>query len=163
MNSFKIHKRAWLAGLIIPLLLAGIVGATEIYISPLKASPGQTIAIPIMIDQVKRLAGIKLILTYDESVLHFKEGIKSPQTSELMHIINDRQPGRLVLVMAGAKGINGKDFPIITLRFEIKKKTTAQQIVRLHIPEVQLMGDDLKDIQATVRIGELLIGNGRVK
>ena len=47
-----------------------------------------------------------------------------------MHIINDRTPGKLIIVTAGAPGIQGKGMTILTLNFTVV----------IEIPEAQLMG-----------------------
>ena len=47
-----------------------------------------------------------------------------------MHIINDRTPGKLIIVTAGARGIQGKGMTILTLNFTVV----------IEIPEAQLMG-----------------------
>ena len=47
-----------------------------------------------------------------------------------MHIINDRTPGKLIIVTAGARGIQGKGMTILTLNFTVV----------IEIPKVQLMG-----------------------
>ena len=83
---------------------------TELHIPPLKGIPGESIDIPVMIDQVDNLAGVKLIMRYDPEILTFKKGMRTKYTSSLMHIINDKKPGILIVVMAGAKGIKGKGF-----------------------------------------------------
>jgi hypothetical protein len=110
-----------------------------------------------VIDRVEQLAGIKLILNYDKETIKFKEGNKSKSAQSLMHIINDKQPGRLIIVMAGAKGISGKDLTIMVLTFEIKKGLNNGRATRIEIPEVQLMSESLKDIKAEVRAGSINI------
>ena len=124
--------------------------AVEITIPPLTAKSGQPIEIPIMIDEIDNLAGVKLVLTYDPEILIFKSGMKTKQTDSLMHIVNDKKPGLLIVVMAGAKGIKGKAFPIFTLTFEAKKGLTESRITKVSITESQLMGDDLKERKATI-------------
>ena len=47
-----------------------------------------------------------------------------------MHIINDKTPGKLIIVTAGARGIQGKGMTILTLNFTVV----------IEIPEAQLMG-----------------------
>ena len=80
---------------------------TEIYIPPLSAASGSTVQVPVMIDEVGNLAGIKLVMRYDPALLTFKRGAKTSHTDSLMHIINSKNPGVLILVMAGARGIKG--------------------------------------------------------
>ena len=136
-----------------PLIASG----TELYIPALKGQSGQSVDIPIMIDQVDNLAGVKLIMRYDPEILTFKKGMRTKHTSSLMHIINDKKPGILIVVMAGAKGIKGKDFSIIKLTFVIKKELKGNHTTQIKITEVQLMSDKLKDIKCNVKVGPLII------
>jgi hypothetical protein len=153
---------------IISCALMGIVGslflftasatlATEIFIPRKEASPGQQVQIPVMVDQVENLAGIKLLITYDSEILVFKKAEKTKETSPLMHIVNDKVPGRLILVMAGPTGVKGKGIALMTLTFEINKNIRGIRNTRLAITEVQLKNDQLKDISYTVRIEPLMI------
>ena len=138
-------------------LLTTSTWANELYIPDVKAKIGQSIDVPVMIDQVDNLAGVKLVITYDPDILNFKKGSKTEQTSSLMHIVNDKNPGTLIVVMAGAKGIEGKKIPIFTLTFEVKKDLKAIQSTGLKIIEMQLMSDQLKDLKYDIRIGKIII------
>ncbi|PIV02204.1 MAG: hypothetical protein CO013_12370 [Syntrophobacterales bacterium CG_4_8_14_3_um_filter_58_8] len=129
----------------------------ELRIPDLKGRSGQEVRVPLVIDQTANLAGVKLILHYDKELLTFKEGNKSPATQSLMHIINDKTPGKLIIVMAGARGIQGKEMTILTLTFAIKKGLTGNYTTAIEAPEVQLMGDDLKEIECKVKPGMLVI------
>ena len=131
--------------------------ATELYIPKITANPGQIVDIPIMIDQTDNLAGIKLKLPYDDKVLTYIEGNKTKHTSSLMHVVNDKKSGVLIIVMAGAKGIAGKNMPLFVLKFKANQEIKAKVATKLSISELQLMGDDLKDIKCTVKINELLV------
>ena len=124
--------------------------AVEIRIPPLTAKSGQLLEVPITIDEIDNLAGVKLVLTYDPAILIYKSGMKTKETDSLMHIVNDKKPGLLIVVMAGAKGIKGKDLPIFTLTFEVKKDIKENRTTKISITESQLMGDDLKERKATV-------------
>ncbi len=130
---------------------------TELAIPPLTAKPGNTLTVPIRIDSVDNLAGIRLVITYDKNQLTYKKAAKTAQTSSLMHIVNDKNPGVLILVMAGPKGINGKDFSIITLTFGVKPGPKGDRTTRLKITESQLMSDQLKDIPHTLNTSPLTI------
>jgi hypothetical protein len=132
-------------------------GATEIKIPPVAAKSGQSIDIPIMVNEVDNLAGVKLVMSYDPEILTYKKGMKTKETDSLMHIVNDKKPGSLILVMAGAKGIKGKDFSIFTLTFEVKKELKENCTTQISITESQLMGDDLKERKSTVVISPITI------
>jgi hypothetical protein len=139
------------------LFAVDIAGAAELQIPSLKAKAGQEIRIPVIIDQVGNLAGVKLVLHYDKELLTFKEGNKTPATQSLMHIINDKTPGKLIVVMAGARGIQGKAVTILTLDFTVKKGIEGSQTTQIEIPEVQLMGDDLKEIECKAKPATIVI------
>ena len=121
--------------------------ATELFIPEIKGKPGRMVEIPVMIDETDNLAGVKLVMKYDSDLLTYKKAVKTQYTSSLMHIVNDKKPGLLIIVMAGAKGIKGKDFPIISITFETRKNITGNHKTRLEITEIQLMSDKLKDIK----------------
>jgi len=133
------------------------VKGTELYTPPLKGKSGQPINIPIMIDQIDNLAGLKLVLKYDPKVLIYKKTTKTDQASSLMHIANDKKPGLLIIVMAGAKGIKGKEFPLLLLTFDIKKGLKSNHTTRIDITGVQLMSDRLKEIKSDIRVSPLTI------
>ena len=132
---------------------------TELIIPALTAKPGNTLTIPIRIDSVDNLAGIKLVIQYDKSLLTYKKADKTEHTSSLMHIVNDKNPGVLILVMAGPKGIKGKDFSIINLTFDVKPGLNGNHTTRLKITESQLMSDKLKDIPHAIKTSPLTIKN----
>ena len=74
-----------------------------------------------------------------------------------MHIVNDKKPGILIIVMAGARGIKGENFPIFTLFFQISSKVTGRTESKLKITESQLMSDKLKNIEHDLNINPVII------
>ena len=133
------------------------VFGTELYIPASTGTAGQSIEIPIRLDHIDNLAGVKIAMTYDPDLLMFKKASKTKHTSSLMHIVNDKKPGLLIVVMAGAKGIKGDDFSILTLFFDIKPGLKTNQTARLKITEAQLMSDELKDLKFTINISPIAI------
>lgn len=143
-------RLAALAG-IIAFFWAAVGWGAEVRLGPAKTAAGQTIDVPVTADRVERLAGVKLVLAYDADALTFKGASKTPQTQALMHVVNDRKPGRLVIVMAGARGIGGQDVRLLTLTFQGRNGAKRNPPTRIDILECQLLGEDLKEIKATTR------------
>jgi len=143
--------------LFISLSWQGSVGATEIRIHPITTRPNQTIDVPIIVDEVDNLAGVKLVMSYDPEILVFKKGAKTKETDSLMHVVNDKKPGQLIVVMAGARGIKGKNLPIFTLTFDVKSNLKGNHKVKITITEAQLMSDQLKEIKCTVVVDPITI------
>ena len=136
-------------GIILLFLRVDFTWGTEIYIPPMKGKKGKSIEIPIMINQVDNLAGIKLVIRYDSKTLIFKRGIKTKYSEPLMYVINSKKAGQLIIVMAGANGISGKSFPLLKLIFEVKdiKKYDSAWI---KIVEAQLVSDKLNSIKCKI-------------
>lgn len=135
---------------LLAMLWAVSAEAVEITIPAVTAEAGQAIEVPVTLDEIDNLAGVKLVLNYDPETLTYKSGMKTKETDSLMHIVNDKKPGVLIIVMAGAKGIQGKNLPIFKLSFEVKKEIKENRTTKISITEFQLMGDDLKERKATV-------------
>ena len=139
------------------MLSAQKAGAVQVYIPPLTVTAGQTVRIPVKVDQVDNLAGFKLVLHYDPQLLKYKGAAKTSHTAPLMHIVNDRKPGVLIVVMAGARGIQGRDMVLFTMTFEVSESVSVQTRTRLEITEVQLMSDTLKELKGDVQVDPLVI------
>jgi hypothetical protein len=139
------------------ILMPSSTWGAELRIPDLTGRSGQEVRVPLVIDQTANLAGVKLILQYNKELLTFREGVKSQSTQSLMHIINDKTPGKLIIVMAGARGIQGKEMTLLTLTFAVKKGLTGNQTTAIEAPEVQLMGDDLKEIECKIKSGTIVI------
>lgn len=157
-HRFGVGVPAFLLGFILGLFfLSASVWATELQIPPVQGKAGQDIRVPLILDEINNLAGLKLILHYDKDILIYKEGEKSPALQSLMHIINDKTPGKLIIVMAGARGIKGKRMTVLTLTFKIREGIAGKRTTAIEIPEVQLMSDDLKEIECKARAGTISI------
>jgi hypothetical protein len=96
-------------------------------------------------------------MSYDAEILVFKKGAKTKQTDSLMHVVNDKKPGQVIVVMAGARGIKGKNFPIFTLTFDVKPGLKGNHVTKIAVKEAQLMSDQLKEIKCTVAVNPITI------
>ena len=146
------RTRPFLIAVVLLMLLTEAF-AEEIFFPPLNIRKGSVVKIPIMIDKADNIAGVKLGLTYDPETLRFQEGQKTPKSQSMMHVINDKKPGRLIIVMAAAKGIGGRNFTLLELIFEARKREGANRETRITITDAQLMSDQLKDIPCKVKPG----------
>ena len=157
MNRKSIKSICITLGGTFVILWASAASGTELYIPALTAKSGATVEVPIKIDQVDNLAGVKLVLKYEQDILTFKKATRTEQTSSLMHIINDKKPGVLIVVMAGARGIKGKDFAILSLVFGLKKDLKSNHTTQITITECQLMSDKLKKVSCSLKASPLII------
>ena len=129
----------------------------ELTFPAVEIDPGGGFEMPVMVDGVENLAGVKLSLSYDQRVLTFKKAEKTRATTSLMHIVNDKKPGVLIIVMAGARGIKGKKFPLLRLSFEAKTPDDLPHETKIEVKEIQLMSDQLKDLPAKIVSRPILI------
>ncbi len=118
----------------------------EIRIDPRNLSPGLTFEIPIVIDRVEDLAGVKIVLQYDPGQLRYLSTARAQAAGQMLHVVNDKRPGTLIIVMAGATGIRGDNLALFTLTFQASADLAPGTEVALRIAESQLMSAQLKDI-----------------
>ncbi|MGE0082895.1 MAG: cohesin domain-containing protein [Desulfococcaceae bacterium] len=138
-------------------VMCGAAWGTEIIIPAAEARAGQSVRIPIMIDKTDNLAGVKLSITFDNHLLTFRKADKTEYTSSLMHIVNDKNPGVLIIVMAGAKGVKGENFPIFFMEFTVSSDIKEKKTAKIEVKESQLMSDTLKDAEHKVSVHPLTL------
>jgi hypothetical protein len=160
MKRFRIGASLlflWLLAVSISELAIPYASAAEISIPSVTTRSGQTVDVLIMVREVDNLAGVKLVMTFDPEILTFKSGVKTKATESLMHVINDKKPGLLIIVMAGARGISGKDAGLFKLTFGTKEGLKENHTTRIEIKEAQLMSDQLKEIKCRIVINPVTI------
>lgn len=139
---------------VITILSFGIVyadAATIISIPPAPVVCGQPFQPPVVVDRVENLAGVKLVIKYDTSRLKYEAAEKGNAAASFMHVVNDKKPGELIIVMAGAKGISGKDIILITLRFTATAEAPNPAGSPVRIMEAELMNDQLTYIAVEIQ------------
>ncbi len=140
-----IAKKTTILLFLISFLFVSAAYGTEFSLSWQKASKDNYLKILAIIDQTDNIAGIKVSLQYDPKVIKYYKMTKTKATSPLMHIVNDKTPGTLIIVMAGAKGIKGKKLELFNIAFEKIKKNI--KTVDIKISTIELISDKLKEIK----------------
>lgn len=120
--------------------------AAEIIIEPSGQQPSTQFVVKT--DKIEMLAGMKLVLTYPKEYLKYKEAHKGDKLNSFMHVINDKTPGKLVLVMASASGISGEDIVLFKISFE-KVDDTKEQY-DLSPTNCELMSEMLEPIECKI-------------
>lgn len=118
----------------------------------LKLTASQTAAnhqLTLEIDEVEKLAGLKISVTYAEKTLKFISAKKTKETSSFMHVVNDKQPGKLIIVMASAKGITGSGVALFTMDFQLLSHKEGES-TEVTTSGCQLMSEDLKELACSV-------------
>ena len=129
--------------------MAATVSGAELHAPLVAGAHGDVVKLAVTVDKVDNLAGIKLSLTYDTNILKFIKADKTTYTANMLHVVNDKVPGRLIVVMASARGFAGENVPLVDLTFELLKDVKKEDNITLQIIEAELMGDDLKRIEIT--------------
>jgi hypothetical protein len=132
--------------------------AMELRIPRVKGKSGRDIRVPLVIDQTTNLAGVRLVLHYDKEILTYKNYGMSKETQSFMNVVNDRTPGTLIVVMASARGIQGKEITLLSLYFTVKKGLKGKQSTAIEMPSgQQFMSDEPKDVECAVKSGTVEI------
>ena len=117
----------------------------------------QEVRLEVVLDDVPNLAGLKLVLEYDPEILEYAGLRKATVAGSLMHMVNPRQAGRVIVVMAGARGIALDNEPIMEVAFRLKdlEGKDVPEATEVRIPEVEAMTDTLKNIPMRVAHGQV--------
>jgi len=136
---------------ILPLLLAAVVclvfncESAELLAEKSATDETQLSARFKAIDALD-LAGIKVILNYDANKASYKSLQKSRATKSMMHVVNDKKPGQLIIVMASATGQKTPDFELFTITFELAGKKEQQLPLEIKLSGVEMMSAALTEI-----------------
>lgn len=144
--------------LLLAFILAGPAAAAEIVVGEAAGTPGESVTVPVYAKGVENLAGVKLVLTYDADRLTFEQADKTPLTTSLMHIVNSKKAGRLIVVMAGARGVNAEDGTILDLRFRVPEGEAKAGTAAIELQQVEVMSDKLKEVAAEGVAGGVRLG-----
>lgn len=152
-------KSCWLRQFLLFILLFLCVYPNIGYSASLNFTVSQTppsLRLVLKADKIEKLAGLKISATYPDSVLKYKAAAKTKATTSFMHVVNDKIPGKLIIVMASAQGISGSDVALLDLDFMVLpgKNVSSSSII---ITECQLMTEDLKEIACNTYAGKDLI------
>ena len=133
------------------VLMLGTFGSTvfgaELSILTVTGTHGEMVKLPVTVDRVDNLAGIKLSLSYDRKTLKFIKAEKTAYTANMLHVVNDKVPGKLIIVMAAAKGHTGENATLVDMTFELLKDVKKEDSVTLQIIDAELMNDKLQRIE----------------
>ncbi len=138
--------------------VAGSAAAAEIVVGEADGKAGEPVTVPVHARGVENLAGVKLVLTYDANRLTFERADKTPLTTSLMHIVNSKKAGRLIVVMAGARGVDATDGTILDIHFRVPEGETEAGTAPIELREVQVMSDTLREVAATGVAGGVRLG-----
>jgi len=142
------------AMLLIIFQMTALAEEAKLLIAPIEVQTGQSFVVSVTIDRVEKLAGVKLSLQYDENVLIYE---KSEKTIPLMQVVNDKEPGKLIIVMAGAKGISGKKMELLSLHFKTAASLEEKIVTKIQMIGIELVSDQLKAIPCKLSEGEITL------
>lgn len=108
-------------------------------------SSGGSEVIELQIDKVEKLAGMKFTIDYPARFLEYKAAQKASAFNSFMQVVNDKKPGRLILVMASATGISGENLKIFELTFTRSTQNLPSSL-KIEPGECQLMSESLQAI-----------------
>ena len=129
----------------------------KLMVPPISVQSGQSFDVPVMVDPLENVAGIKLVLTYDSKFITYVKTEKSEKTSQLMQVVNDKVPGKLIIVMAGAKGISGDKADILTIQFSAAAGIKEKIVTKIKMVEIELVSDQLKPISCKLVESEITL------
>ena len=155
MVQFKMRiLHLWMLGFFVVLPVSA--AAAELRIPDVQFGQRNILEVPVIVDRAERLSAVKMALWYDQDLFAFKKVIKAAEAKSLLHAVNHRTPGILVVAMAGARGVRAENLKVITLVFELKPHAADQTPIPFMVRESRLVDEELKNIDHSVSVGKIL-------
>ncbi len=120
--------------------------ADQAKLSFIAEDPATPLRLSLVIDRADKIAGMKVVISFDRKSLTLKQAEKSKETSSFLHVVNDKIPGQIIFVMASASGISGENLTLCHFEFS-KTGNTKQLDNHISVTQIQLMNEDLKEIK----------------
>lgn len=139
------------------LLLVQLALATDLIVTSATATPGQQISLQVLLQPGSHVAGLKMTIGYDADVMTFVRADKLADANGMMYVVNDRQPGKLIVVMAGAKGVETPKVALLDLVFQIRQPIHNDMNTHVHLMDVEAKSDQLKSVPLQLRSGDVHI------
>ena len=136
-----------LVALVLLNLAVSIAFGAELHVPAVTGKQGTVVKLAVTVDKVDNLAGIKLSMAYDQAVLKFVKAEKTSYTANMLHVVNDKVPGRLIIVMAAARGFAGENAELVEMSFELLQDVKKEDNVSVQITDAELMSDKLQRIE----------------
>lgn len=130
------------------------VGA-ELTAQKIEKKETNTVEIKISTVDATDLAGIKVVLHYDLKKLQYKNLAKSKDTKAMMHVVNDKNPGILIIVMASATGQKTANFDLFSISFDKLAEPDKQIPLEIEVKNVEMMSASLVEIPCSTKIFRL--------
>lgn len=121
---------------------------THLHAAKLKLSTNanaDTVVLVLKIDKIEKLAGMKLSIDYPNQFLQVKTSQKGATFNSFMQVVNDKNPGKIIMVMASATGVSGENIKLFEVTFT-KIGNDQSTTLEFKPTECQLMSESLQSI-----------------
>ena len=151
MTTAKQKTQIFLIQSIFLFLFCSGATADQAKLSFIAEDPAIPLRLSLVIDRADKIAGMKVVISFDKETLVLKHAGKSKETLSFLHVVNDKIPGQIIFVMASAKGISGENLTLC--RFEFSKLDSNKlENNYITMTQIQIMNEDLKEIKGNLPV-----------
>jgi len=140
MYSLRFFFTIFLLVLFLPLSCY----SANIYLDPVASKAHDQYLLKV--DRIDKLAGLKVTIKYDSKKNTFESAGKTSATSSFLHVINGKTEGKIIVVMASARGVSGDEIGLISLTFSLAGSKSNTNEKTVSVLNCQLMDEELKEI-----------------
>lgn len=105
----------------------------------------------LSLEQIDKLAGLNLSINYPKDQFHFESAAKGEPFKSFLHVVNDKKPGKIIVVTASAIGVSGSNLHLLQLNFtklQSDIKLDSSIFKQIHC---QLMNETLQEISCNIQ------------
>jgi hypothetical protein len=127
----------------------------RVYVAPssVEGAPGETVSVEIRVENVERMAGIQLTLSFNRSVVNAENVTKGEFIKDFLFEESiDNEIGTVKIVAASAIGVNGSG---VVAKIDFKLVGRINESTSLNIINLEICDEEGKLIPTTVNPGEI--------
>lgn len=121
------------------------------------ALPGDSVTVPINVDDASGIAGANLDIEYDAEVLTIGEITMTDLSEGLMLTVNTTEPGLARIALAGVTGITEGSGALVNMGFEVAESAVLGTVVPLRFLELDLRDETGQEIGSQSVDGSLTV------
>ncbi|MCD6506678.1 hypothetical protein J7M22_08645 [Candidatus Poribacteria bacterium] len=141
------------------ILIVGTSEAVTVSIPELYAKPGETVVVPINIDDATGIVAVDLKLSYPSTALLFQKAELTALTDGFSFEVNSKEKDALVIPMASKSPMQGKTGAFIELIFKVDPDALEGTGAPLKFEELILWNEDAEQVECKLIDGRIIIGS----
>lgn len=156
MRKLTLFATNYLFSFLLIWCLAAKAFGVTVNVSNATGQAGTLVSIPISVDNASGIAGVEIVLVFDQEILTAL-GAQTTSLTSGFAIVDSIFAGKIAITIAKATGMPGGNGSIIAVNFQVSSKVATGSTCSLNIQKVFLYDQYARPIAATALNGTFTV------